>query len=500
MLFPSIVGYLEIVGNLSRFRTLRFLPEQNQAGECIFTPGNMAVIFSVFDQYRKRYALKCYTRECSSRNVMFKAAQEYFARQKPSPYFSLPHYIENEIYTCDIDGQPIWLPVTVSEWINGRTLKECIQEFAYLGQKDLLAEMTDRFLELTLFMLDSEWAHGDIKPDNIIVTTDGSLKLIDADTLYTPNTPLEESPEIGTPQYQHPLRNNRFFNRHTDDYSLLIILTSLLIIEQRPELWEQYSNGENLLFDPLLIFSNQCVAYNHIRDCFKNQVIISRLLDLLKSPEPKIETLKGLVILIAGLRPNLREAFHLTITQDVSAITGTAEQFFNEKGLCGYLIDRGKSFIDPIFDDGDSFCCGMAPVAINQKWGYIDTKGRAITPFIYKQAQVFSEGYAATQTDYGKWVILNDRLQAITEIEAEYIGVFHEGLAPLKHNGVYGFIAPDGVIRIKPDYLQVKSFHNGLAIVCHDEKWGIINRNGQWVIFPVHDFIRRDAQGNPILK
>ena len=498
--YPSIVGYLEIIGDPSCFRTLRFMPELDPAGDPCFVPGNMAVIFRVNDRYRRKYAMKCYTRASNSRETVFKEAEAYFSQQNPSPYFCLPRYIENEIYTFDIDGKPIQLPVTVSEWIAGRTLKECIHEYVYLGQKDRLAELTDRFLELTLYMLESEWAHGDIKPDNIIVTTDGSLKLIDADTLYTPNSSLSFSPEIGTPQYQHPLRNERFFNRHMDDYSLLLILTSLLIIEQRPELCEQYTNGENLLFEPQRIFTNGCPAYDCAREIFADQTIISRLLQLLKNPEPRIEMLKGLSILLGGIRPHIRDTFHLSVKRAVPVINGFSEQFFDDKGGCGYLFDGGKGIIDPIFDDGDSFGCGMAPVCLGKRWSYIDNRGRALGPFIFRQAQVFNEGYAAVRTLRGRWQILNDRLQPVAETEAEEIGIFREGLAPIRRNGKYGFISPDGEIRIRPAFQQVKSFRNGRAIVCQDNKWGVIDRKGQWIVLPVHDFIRRDSQGNPILK
>ncbi len=500
MIYPSIVGYLEIIGDPSCFRTLRFMPELDPAGDPRFVPGNMAVIFRVNDRYRRKYALKCYTRANLLRKTVFQEAETYFSTLRPLPYFCLPHYLENEIYTFDIDGRPVQLPVSISEWIAGRTLKECIHEYAYLGQKDRLAELTDRFLELTLYMLESEWAHGDIKPDNIIVTTDGSLKLIDADTLYTPNTSLSASPEIGTPQYQHPLRDERFFNRHMDDYSLLLILTSLLIIEQRPELCEQYTNGENLLFDPQRIFTNECPAYARAREIFAGQAIIDRLLKLLKSPSPRIETLKGLSILLGGLRPHLRDIFHLTVKQAVPAVTDSSEQFFDDNGRCGYLFDNGKGFIDPVFDDGDTFGCGMAPVCLEKKWSYIDNRGRAVSPFIFRQAQVFNEGYAAVLPLRGNWQILNDRLQPVAETEAEEIGVFREGLAPIKRDGKYGFISPDGEIRIRPVFQQVKSFRNGRAIVCQDKKWGVIDRKGQWIVLPIYDFIRRDSQGNPILK
>ena len=139
-----------------------------------------------------------------------------------------------------------------------------------------------------------------------------------------------------------------------DDYSLLLILTSLLIIEQRPELCEQYTNGENLLFDPQRIFTNECPAYARAREIFAGQAIIDRLLKLLKSPSPRIETLKGLSILLGGLRPHLRDIFHLTVKQAVPAVTDSSEQFFDDNGRCGYLFDNGKGFIDPVFDDGDT--------------------------------------------------------------------------------------------------------------------------------------------------
>ena len=42
----------------------------------------------------------------------------------------------------------------------------------------------------------------------------------------------------------------------------------------------------------------------------------------------------------------------------------------------------------------DTFSHGIAPVAKGQKWGYIDTEGRTVVPFIFDNAGPFASGLA----------------------------------------------------------------------------------------------------------
>ena len=76
-------------------------------------------------------------------------------------------------------------------------------------------------------LLDREYAHGDLKPENIIVTPDGDMRAIDWDAAFTPELAGNPAPETGTAAYQHPLRTNELFDKHIDDYSIAMLSTML---------------------------------------------------------------------------------------------------------------------------------------------------------------------------------------------------------------------------------------------------------------------------------
>lgn len=79
--------------------------------------------------------------------------------------------------------------------------------------------------------------------------------------------------------------------------------------------------------------------------------------------------------------------------------------------------------------------------------------------------------------------LLNNRWQDVLP--------FSEGYAAVKSNGLWGYINKNDMIVIKPQYISVGSFNNGLAPVNIPGKgWGYINKNNQFKIEP--KFIKAD--------
>ena len=64
----------------------------------------------------------------------------------------------------------------------------------------------------------------------------------------------------------------------------------------------------------------------------------------------------------------------------------------------------------------------------------------------------------------------------------ESTGDFHEGLAKVQKNGKWGFVNKHGEIIIPCEYHDVGDFHEGLARVQKDGKYGFIDKNGIEVI------------------
>ena len=61
----------------------------------------------------------------------------------------------------------------------------------------------------------------------------------------------------------------------------------------------------------------------------------------------------------------------------------------------------GKMVIEPQFDDADGFGCGLAPVAKNEKFGYINNKGEVVIDFKFNNAGAFVNGLASVRMGSG---------------------------------------------------------------------------------------------------
>jgi serine/threonine protein kinase len=92
------------------------------------------------------------------------------------------------------------------------------------------------------------FAHGDLKPDNILVKEDGTLVLVDYDGMYVPAMKGQKERELGSPDFRHPGRTEDVFDEHIDDFSLASILLSLKAIALQPDLLEEYGASDRLLF------------------------------------------------------------------------------------------------------------------------------------------------------------------------------------------------------------------------------------------------------------
>ena len=92
------------------------------------------------------------------------------------------------------------------------------------------------------------FAHGDLKPDNILVTEDGTLVLVDYDGMYVPAMQGQKARELGSPDYRHPMRTEDCFNEHIDDFPLALIGMSLKAIALDSSLLQNNAKSDSLLF------------------------------------------------------------------------------------------------------------------------------------------------------------------------------------------------------------------------------------------------------------
>jgi hypothetical protein len=249
--FPSISDYNKAVENkYYPDQYNKFTPLLKETGELHFEPGGRAVVYKVEDPANNIKAIKLFTVNRDSLFQRYNQISKFIRNFSSSKYFVEFKFNERLIYCSDInsDKNDNIFPGLIMEWAEGKTLGNKVKNLCEQNDKTSLRKITEKFKEISLFIIDSEFGHGDLKHDNIIVDSDFNLKLIDYDGMFIPEFKGQKSGELGTPSFQHLKRTSDDFNNRIDDFSILSIYTSLLTLAKYPYLYEKYEDQQNLLF------------------------------------------------------------------------------------------------------------------------------------------------------------------------------------------------------------------------------------------------------------
>ena len=244
MQYPLISEYISAIKDAEdNFATLTNLrPVLDNAGVPVMSSGNFAVVFKMTDG-KKNYALKCFTRDVEGRAEAYKKISGAIVSMEPNPYMISVSYLEKELFVDTSQTDETEFPVLLMDWIEGVCLDEYVSKIK--NKPAQRKKLADKFQELVLWLLQQSIAHGDLKADNIIVKTDGSLVVIDYDGMYVPSMKGQRAKEIGTPPFTHRDRTINDFDEYIDDYAaIILILLILRIIEKYPAKFDDYlTNG-----------------------------------------------------------------------------------------------------------------------------------------------------------------------------------------------------------------------------------------------------------------
>ena len=247
MQYPLISEYLaairEAKDNLDKLSHL--MPVLDKYGEPYRSSGAFAVVFKMKDeQTGKCYALKCFTEEQEGRAEAYRKIAEEL-EFVDSPYITSVKYLEKEMFV-DSNCENEEFPVLLMDWIEGETMETYIAD--NYTDTHAMAMLCYRFCKMAAWLRSQSFAHGDIKPDNIMVRPDGTLTLIDYDGMFVPAMKGQKSPTIGTKDFSHPLRTIDDFDETIDDFALVSIALSLKAISLDPSLLQTYGASDRLLF------------------------------------------------------------------------------------------------------------------------------------------------------------------------------------------------------------------------------------------------------------
>ena len=246
LLYPTVGQYTEAIKESAKvpeeyFDKLKHLqPVLDSNGEPIMSSGNFAVVFKMKDEYGKQYAVKCFHRAQQGRERSYKLICEELAKVS-SPYLTPIRYYDKELFVES--GE---YPVLLMDWVEGMTLGRYIRNV--IDDKRALSQLATNFKSLAIWLLSQPFAHGDLKPDNILVKKDGSLVLVDYDGMFVPAMQGQKAREIGSPDFRNPLRTEMDFDRNIDNFPIVSILLSLELIATNSEYLERFGKEDRLLF------------------------------------------------------------------------------------------------------------------------------------------------------------------------------------------------------------------------------------------------------------
>ena len=271
MQYPLISEYVRAIQDASNNldELAHLVPVLDDHGEPYRSSGAFAVVFKMQDeQTGKCYALKCFTEEQEGRAEAYRKIADELENVKSS-YITSVRYLEKEIFvdsSCEEDE----FPVLLMDWIDGETMEDYIAK----NHKDKysMIMLCSRFYNLAFWLRSQPFAHGDIKPDNIMICKGDKLTLIDYDGMFVPSMKGQKSPTIGTKDFSHPLRSIDDFDKTIDDFALATILLSLHAMGQNPSLFELYGSEGRLLFannDYLSPYSS--IAFKSLKQYFQRE-------------------------------------------------------------------------------------------------------------------------------------------------------------------------------------------------------------------------------------
>lgn len=244
--YPSVGQYTEAIKLASQspedyFDELSNLrPVFDANGDPIMSNGNFAVVYKMVDDNGKFHAVRCFHRYQEGRKKSYKLICEELGKVS-SPYLSPIKFFENEFYIDSVE-----YPVILMDWVDGEPLDKYIRKI--INDKTKLHSLAENFRQLAIWLLNQQFAHGDLKPDNILVKEDGSLVLVDYDGMFVPAMQGQKARELGSPDFRNPSRTEDDFDNNIDTFSIISILLSLELLVENKEYLSIYGAEDRLLF------------------------------------------------------------------------------------------------------------------------------------------------------------------------------------------------------------------------------------------------------------
>jgi hypothetical protein len=191
-------------------------------------------------------------------------------------------------------------------------------------------------------------------------------------------------------------------------------------------------------------------------------------------------------------------------------------------GKWGFIDERGRIAIKPQFDWVGPFAVPPHPetfwwpklgqygqaarvkpsnptstarAQLKGKFGYIDRSGAWLISPIYDRVGYFSEGLAGVKQG-DRFAFINEQgVEAFTIAKGESAEPFWNGLAAVRVGELWGYVDKTGRWVHKPQFDEIRSWTDNLQEVSKNKKWGLIDGTGRLVCPIKYDWFGSFGKG-----
>lgn len=129
---------------------------------------------------------------------------------------------------------------------------------------------------------------------------------------------------------------------------------------------------------------------------------------------------------------------------------------------------------------------GLYPIKKDDRWGFIDEKGRLRISNRYEKVRSFSDSLAAIVLR-GKWGFIDFKERLIIQPYYDEVGDFINGLCIVKTKEGMGLINVSGEEVIASDWDEIMRFDSGTFLVKKNGKSGLVGSNGAFLLRPIFE-------------
>ncbi len=204
--------------------------------------GGFAITYRLTSRSGKSYAVRCFHKEVRDLQDRYSRIDSCLKLNQIGSSL----FVEFQYQPTGIKINGVGYPIVKMDWVTGTTLGEYIEQ--NYKTRNNVDQLRRSFAQMEADLTLRQIAHGDIQNGNILVLPQGQLRLIDYDGMFVPGMSTGGGSELGHKNFQHPNRTAADFSQTIDRFSFLVVDLSLWTLTLKPDLFQRFSTGENILF------------------------------------------------------------------------------------------------------------------------------------------------------------------------------------------------------------------------------------------------------------